>query len=131
MIHETTLVRVFPSNVPIVPGHVLIIPRRHVSTMEELSKGERDALFAELAVVKAALTKALGATGFNQAWNEGECAGQSVPHLHLHVVPRMEGDAGVLTYEPRQFLYRPGSRAVSPDEELVAVATSIQKYFAP
>ncbi len=76
--------------------------------------------------VKGALKKSFGAEGFNHAWNEGVLAGQSVPHFHLHVVPRIEGDTGVLKYEPRDFLYRPGSREASPEAELQAVAGMIR-----
>lgn len=57
-----------------------------------------------------ALKNAFGAEGFHFAWNEGEAAGQRIPHLHLHIVPRKRGDEGIAEYEPREFLYRPGSR---------------------
>lgn len=56
----------------------------------------------------------------------GENAGQTVPHFHLHVVPRKSGDSGILQYEPRVFLYRPGSRAISPSEELHQTAENIR-----
>jgi len=64
--------------------------------------------------VCTALKKALVAEGFNFAWNEGAVAGQTVPHFNLHIVPRTTGDSGIWEYEPREFLYRPGSRAASP-----------------
>jgi diadenosine tetraphosphate (Ap4A) HIT family hydrolase len=54
-------------------------------------------------------------------------AGQSVPHFHLHIVPRKQGDEGITEYEPRKFLYRPGSRETTPEEELRAVAEQIKK----
>lgn len=72
------------------------------------------------------LKKAFNAEGFNFAWNAGEHAGQTVPHFHLHIVPRKKGDAGILQYEPRVFLYRPGSRAVSPAEELEQTAELVK-----
>lgn len=56
------------------------------------------------------------------AWNEGGVAGQTVPHLHMHLVPRKQGDEGITEYEPRKFLYRPGSRAESPVEEIREIA---------
>lgn len=71
----------------------------------------------------------MNAEGFNFAWNMGEEAGQSVPHFHLHVVPRKPGDTGILEYEPRKFLYRPGSRAVSPEEELQALARLVRNFL--
>jgi diadenosine tetraphosphate (Ap4A) HIT family hydrolase len=77
--------------------------------------------------LKAALLKVFQAEGFNYAWNEGKLAGQSVPHFHLHILPRKEGDTGILEYEPRKFLYRPGERETSPEQELNAVAELIKK----
>ncbi|MBS3148726.1 HIT domain-containing protein [Candidatus Woesearchaeota archaeon] len=121
----------FPTNIPIVPGHVLVCPRRCVATIEGLSSKEVMDLLSLKGSVADALKRSFGATGFNYAWNEGAVAGQSVPHLHLHVVPRKEGDTGVLTYEPRHFLYRPGSREVSPDAELVSVAQVIRSALYP
>ncbi len=125
-IFRTELVRAFPTNMPVVPGHVLVVPTRHVRVLAELTEAERAALFGGIERVKAALSRLFGATDFNHAWNEGEVAGQSVPHLHVHVLPRRGGDTGVTEYEPRRFLYRPGSREATPEAELAAVAASIR-----
>jgi diadenosine tetraphosphate (Ap4A) HIT family hydrolase len=73
-----------------------------------------------------ALRSLFGSEGFHFAWNEGKVAGQSVPHFHLHVVPRKKGDEGITEYEPRKFLYRPGSREDSPESELQAIANLIR-----
>ena len=67
--------------------------------------------------------------GFNFAWNEGSVAGQTVPHFHLHIVPRKKRDAGITEYEPRVFLYRPGSRADSQHEELVSFAKELRGFL--
>ena len=72
------------------------------------------------------LTEKFGAEGFNYAWNEGKAAGQNVEHLHLHIVPRTEGDTGIYEYDPRKFLYRPGSREISPQDELLAAAEELR-----
>ncbi len=80
--------------------------------------------------LKGALRESLRAEGFNIAWNEGTAAGQAVEHLHIHVVPRKAGDAGIYRYEPRQFLYRPGSRSESPREELEEIAELIKGSLA-
>jgi histidine triad (HIT) family protein len=119
----------FPTNIPIVPGHLLILPIRHVATVDELTTEELQAIFDLRAQLKVALTKAFMAEGFNYAWNEGKLAGQSVPHVHFHIVPRKEADAGIVEYEPRKFLYRPGGREDSPEAELRAVALTIKKHL--
>jgi diadenosine tetraphosphate (Ap4A) HIT family hydrolase len=116
----------FPTNIPIVPGHVLVAPVRCVATLEEMTPAEMQAIFALREQLKRALIKTFGATGFNYAWNESKLAGQSVPHFHLHILPRKEGDTGITEYEPRKFLYRPGERAASPEQELQTVAELIR-----
>lgn len=121
---------VFPTNIPITPGHVLICPVRHVSKVDDLTAKEFSAIQHVLIKIKAALKKSLRAEGFNVAWNEGGIAGQAVEHLHIHVVPRTEGDMGIYEYDPRKFLYRPGSRSESPLEELREVAEIIKNNLS-
>lgn len=116
----------FVNLMPIVPGHVLVCPIRIVETCEELSFEEWQAIIKIKAKVCQALRNAVGAEGFNFAWNFGLIAGQTVPHFHLHVVPRKAGDSGIFEYEPRVFLYRPGTRATSPSEELQQTAQLIK-----
>jgi diadenosine tetraphosphate (Ap4A) HIT family hydrolase len=116
----------FPTNIPVVPGHVLIVPVRCVALFEDLTEKEKKAIFDIRNQLKKALTKIFKAEGFNYAWNEGELAGQSVPHFHLHMLPRKKDDSGITKYEPRKFLYRPGSREESPEEELLAVSELIR-----
>ena len=119
----------FLTSIPITPGHTLIAPVRCVSRLEELRKPEVIALFALREKITAALRAAFDAEGFHFAWNEGAVAGQSIPHLHLHIVPRKAGDTGVTRYEPRKFLYRPGSRMKTPEEELQSVAEMIRRQL--
>lgn len=129
-IYKDDLTWVFPTNIPIVPGHVLVCPVRCVATLDELTDAELMALISGVKKTKQALTKAFSAEGFNVAFNQGAMAGQSVPHLHIHVLPRKTGDTGITQYEPRQFLYRPGSRPTSPDTELKEVADLVKKYVS-
>ena len=121
------LAKALLTNIPIVPGHVLIVPVRHVPALGEMTAGERDAIFRLRGLLEPALTKAFGAEGFHYAWNEGEAAGQSIPHFHLHMIPRKRGDEGITEYEPRKFLYRPGSREKTPEAELAETAKVIRK----
>ena len=116
----------FPSKMPIVPGHTLICPIRHVLKIVDLTNNELHAILLLQKELKQAMIKVFDAEGFNYAWNEGKVAGQSVNHLHLHMLPRKKGDSGIFEYEPRKFLYRPGERPDSPDQELVEVAKLIR-----
>lgn len=122
---ENDLAWAFPTNIPITPWHTLIAPKRCVAKYEDLTEEEMKAIEELRVKIVMALTKLSGAEGFNFAWNQGKLAGQSVPHFHLHILQRKEGDAGILGYEPRQFLYRPGSREDSPEEELLKVRDEI------
>jgi histidine triad (HIT) family protein len=75
---------------PLFPGHVLIVPREHRETLADLTRAELTALFAAAQRVSSALESALGAEGTFVAMNNR--VSQSVPHAHLHVVPRRKGD---------------------------------------
>lgn len=125
-ISENDLAEAFLTNAPVVPGHTLIIPRRCVSAFDELLPQELMAVFSLLDRIKLALRESFEADGFNYAWNEGNPAGQTVPHFHLHVVPRRIGDAGVLGYDPRQFFYRPGPRDPVHINSLAKTAAAIR-----
>ncbi len=122
---ETDLVKAFPTHTPVVPGHVLIVPKRHIPGEADLTADEREAISRTIRTLRGVLADLFGAEGFNFAWNEG--VGQSEPHLHLHMLPRKEGDTGITQYEPRQFLYRPGSREKTPESEVRAVAALIRE----
>ena len=119
---RTNRVWSFLTNMPITPGHTLICPTRCVETFGELTIPELVEIQDHLRQVHFAALAVFGAVDFNHSWNQGEIAGQSVPHFHLHVVPRTVGDAGITKYEPRKFLYRPGSREPSPEAELRQIA---------
>ncbi len=112
----------FLTNIPVVPGHTLIAPTRCVATFGELTGAEVKAIFDIRKRFVPVFEKVFQAEGFNYAWNEHEVAGQTVPHFHLHMLPRKKGDTGITDYEPRKFLYRSGSREPSPEQELQAVS---------
>ncbi len=126
-IFKNKFVFAFLTNTPIVPGHTLICPIRHVTYYEKLTQKEKSEIEKLREKIKKALEKSFGAKGFNYAWNEEEIGGQSVPHFHLHVVPRKKGDAGIYKYEPRKFLYRPGARKTKPQKDLESTADEIRQ----
>lgn len=76
---------------PVNIGHTLVIPDRHVSRLRDLTVEEFCELRDILETVQDELA-AHSAEGFNIGVNEGEVAGQTVPHLHIHVIPRYRGD---------------------------------------
>ena len=77
---------------PVSEGHCLIIPKRHVRSIDELSDVELKDLYTVLHQSKTLLIETYLPDGFNIGINEGEAAGQTVPHLHIHLIPRYEGD---------------------------------------
>ena len=77
---------------PVSPGHTLIIPRRHVGSFFDIDSNERDALLALLEEAKRRLDKEFSPDGFNVGINDGAAAGQTVAHLHIHLIPRYKGD---------------------------------------
>ena len=77
---------------PVSPGHTLILPRRHVGSYFQTSAAERESLLRLLDKAKAALDAEFHPDGYNIGINDGPAAGQTVPHLHLHLIPRYAGD---------------------------------------
>jgi bis(5'-adenosyl)-triphosphatase len=89
---RSTLSAAFVNLKPIVPGHVLVVPVRVVARLEDLTNDEYVDLFQSVRTVQNALKNYYNATGFNVAVQDGRVAGQSVPHVHVHILPRTEGD---------------------------------------
>ena len=77
---------------PLNPGHVLIVPRRHVASWFESTTPEREEILRLADDARRILTGRHSPDGFNLGINDGAMAGQSVPHLHLHLIPRYRGD---------------------------------------
>lgn len=77
---------------PVSPGHTLVVPRRLVSGWFDATAEERAAIFELVSEVKGLLDAELHPDGYNLGVNVGEAAGQTVMHLHVHVIPRFSGD---------------------------------------
>jgi diadenosine tetraphosphate (Ap4A) HIT family hydrolase len=77
---------------PVNPGHVIVIPKRLVSTWWEATREEQVAILDLLDVVKRQLDESHRPDGYNIGVNAGEAAGQTVFHLHVHLIPRYRGD---------------------------------------
>jgi diadenosine tetraphosphate (Ap4A) HIT family hydrolase len=108
VVFDEPLVRVLEDAYPVTKGHLLITPRRHAAGWGDATVDERSALMA--AVERAtgwASERDSSIDGFNVGWNDGPSAGQTVMHLHVHVIPRRSGDVA----DPRG-----GVRWVIPDK---------------
>ena len=77
---------------PVSPGHALVVPRRVIATWWEATDEERADMLALVDEVKRQLDAELEPDGYNVGFNAGEAAGQTVDHLHIHVIPRYHGD---------------------------------------
>lgn len=78
---------------PLSPGHTLIIPKRHIASFFELTKEEQGAMLDLLAEMRErSRGSSLVPDGFNIGINDGAAAGQTVMHLHIHLIPRYLGD---------------------------------------
>src|SRR5512147_786006 len=77
---------------PVNPGHLLVHTRRHVATYFEATRAERTALFELVDAAKTLLDERFRPAGYNIGINVGAAAGQTIAHLHVHLIPRYPGD---------------------------------------
>jgi diadenosine tetraphosphate (Ap4A) HIT family hydrolase len=77
---------------PVTEGHTLVVPRKHVASIYELLPMEQAALWGLVGEARQRLQCQFHPDGFNIGVNDGQAAGQTVPHAHIHVIPRRTGD---------------------------------------
>ncbi len=77
---------------PVNAGHCLIIPRRHVAEYFQATAEEKASIWALVDEMKIIIDREYNPDGYNIGVNIGETAGQSVPHIHIHMIPRYRGD---------------------------------------
>lgn len=107
---EHPLAAAITDSFPLTQGHTLIVPRRHVASFFDLTTNERLAMLSLLDQAKATLDTKYSPSGFNIGVNDGTAAGQTVMHVHIHLIPRYKGDAddprgGVRWIFPRKAEY--------------------------
>ncbi len=107
LVLESEWVMALRDSFPVLPGHTLIIPRSHVQSFFEASPEEVGEMLQLLREAREGLQSELDPDGFNIGINDGEAAGQTVLHFHLHLIPRFAGDVP----EPRG-----GIRWIFPDK---------------
>ena len=97
---------------PVSKGHLLLIPKRHVESFPELRKTEVLGFFEILKEAQNTLVNQYSPDGFNIGINQGKSAGQTIMHLHIHLIPRYVGDVeqpegGIRKVIPNKVLYPP------------------------
>jgi diadenosine tetraphosphate (Ap4A) HIT family hydrolase len=92
IIDSNDLALVIRDGYPISPGHTLVIPKRHIGSWFEIAAKEQSAMLDLLGKAKAVLEEEFKPDGYNIGINDGSTAGQTVPHLHMHLIPRYKGD---------------------------------------
>jgi histidine triad (HIT) family protein len=115
-VYETTSIAVFADACPSAPGHVLVIPKRHVEKVTDLTELEAQELYRVVFLVQKAMVDVWQIPGQNLQINSGVIAGQEVMHAHIHVIPRKKARSG----EPAIFV---------PLETRVLAVKGLKDYF--
>lgn len=114
-VYEDDDFRVIPDMSPASRGHVLILPKVHFADICEAKEEVAAKLFPLAARVGKAMKKGLDASGFNVVQNNGASAGQTVFHLHVHVIPRYDNGSSMITWTPEE----------AKQEELALIAKTL------
>ena len=115
-IYENDLFRVILDNGPATEGHALVLPKDHYANLFEIPADTAAEAMKTAQTVAAMLKEKLHADGLNLVQNNGEAAGQTVHHFHMHIIPRYKGDG-------QNILWKPGHPS---DQELDAVLGRIK-----
>lgn len=106
---------------PIIPGHTLVIPKAHVDPITATPPLVLQKLILVVQRIARAQLKAFKADGVNVVQANGQAAGQVVPHLHFHVIPRFAGDGHHWNWKPRPY---------AQSDEMSALAAKIKTALA-
>ncbi len=94
IVHETDSVLAFLDANPLAPGHTLVVPKEPYGRLRETPPELSTEIFEAVRTLVPAIEDAIDADATTVGINDGPVAGQEVPHLHVHIVPRFEGDGG-------------------------------------
>jgi diadenosine tetraphosphate (Ap4A) HIT family hydrolase len=92
LVFESEFAFVVRDAFPVSPGHMLVVPRRHVASFFETTTGEQAALLKLLNLARIEISRQFAPAGFNVGINDGAAAGQTIAHVHIHLIPRYPGD---------------------------------------
>ncbi len=116
-IYENSDFKVILDVSPASKGHTLILPKEHFDNIFDMDADTAGKLFSLAAAVARALKQATNCDGMNIVQNNGEIAGQTVFHFHMHLIPRYEGDQVQVTWNP----------GTATQEELNEIAAAVKK----
>ncbi|SEA29498.1 histidine triad (HIT) family protein [Lachnospiraceae bacterium NK3A20] len=114
-LYEDEEFRVIMDLGPATRGHALILPKEHYANLFEIPADTAARAMQVAKKVGTQIVEKLGANGLNVVQNNGECAGQTVPHFHIHLIPRYQDDG-------QHILWKPGKLS---DEEMDAIRDQI------
>ncbi len=114
-IYEDDEFRVILDLGPATKGHALILPKEHYANLYELPEENAKKVICLAKKMASVMTEKLHADGFNLVQNNGEVAGQTVFHFHMHLIPRYKGDGQTIGWKPGK----------PSDEELEAIRKAI------
>lgn len=116
-IYEDETFKVIMDAAPATKGHCLILPKEHAANLYELPDETAGKAFVLAKKLITKMTEKLGCDGFNIVQNNGETAGQTVFHFHMHLIPRYKDDQQHILWEPRSF----------SDEEMDSIKDTLTK----
>jgi len=119
-VHETDDVLAFLDATPLAPGHTLVIPKAHHQHVGDLPATLSRAVFDVVAELTPRVRDAVDADAATVGVNDGPAAGQEVPHMHAHIIPRDEDDGGAPIHAVA------GARPDLSDEELDGIAADVR-----
>lgn len=117
IIYEDEMFTVIMDAAPASKGHALILPKEHYANIYELPEDVAAAVFALAKKLAPKMTEALGADGLNVVQNNGEVAGQTVFHFHMHLIPRYKDGDDFITW----------NHATLSDEEKATAFEALKK----
>jgi diadenosine tetraphosphate (Ap4A) HIT family hydrolase len=92
ILFENALAFAFRDGYPVSEGHTLVVPRRHVASFFDATEQDQAAMLELLRRARAEIDASLRPAGYNVGINDGAAAGQTVMHVHMHLIPRYAGD---------------------------------------
>jgi histidine triad (HIT) family protein len=120
IVHQTDEVCAFLDAQPLAPGHTLVVPTRAVARLADLDAAAHAALFDAVRTLTPRVEAAVEADAMTVGINDGPAAGQEVPHVHVHLIPRFADDGGASVHAVAT------ARPSITDAEADAIAAAIR-----